>query len=62
MERLDQTPVHSAPQVIRREDYTPPDFRVDRIDLHVDIRAGETINTEPMGMDPSATPARGGDR
>ena len=26
MERLDQTPVQSAPQVIRRADYTPPDF------------------------------------
>ena len=48
MERLDQTPVHSAPQVIRREDYTPPDFRVDRIDLHVDIRAGETIVTSTL--------------
>ena len=50
MERLDQTPVHSAPQVIRREDYTPPDFRVDRIDLHVDIRAGETIVTSTLSV------------
>ncbi|MCH2395325.1 MAG: aminopeptidase N, partial [Oceanibaculum sp.] len=50
MERLDQTPVHSAPQVIRREDYTPPDFRVDRIDLHVDIRDGETIVTSKLSV------------
>ncbi|WP_121222150.1 aminopeptidase N [Oceanibaculum indicum] len=50
MERLDQTPVHSAPQVIRREDYTPPDFRVDRIDLHVDIREGETIVTSTLSV------------
>ena len=55
MERLDQTPVHSAPQVIRREDYTPPDFRVDRIDLHVDIRAGETIVTSTPAIRRSST-------
>ncbi|WP_084462844.1 aminopeptidase N [Oceanibaculum pacificum] len=50
MDRLDQSPMPTEPTVIRRADYTPPDYRVDRIDLHVDIRDGETIVTATLAV------------
>ena len=39
-----------APKVIRREDYTPPDFLVDTVDLDLDLRPNETLVTATSSM------------
>ena len=39
-----------VPKVIRREDYTPPDFLVDTVDLDLDLRSLETVVTATSSM------------
>jgi aminopeptidase N len=48
----------SAPKTIRRLEYAPPDYSIDRINLVVDIHDGYTITTATLTVAPRGGNAR----